>query len=808
MKIEKLLISILITLTIVLSFSEVLALKEATHKEINKEIAKNTINDFSFDAYLKNILGMTDGYKQKLIGVDASGNSVQQDIADWLGYGGEQEDRPGDWYDYLPLMGQPTRSVNHFHNPLKGWNEAGLNDSILGILSYTGQSQILWAQNPNQNVGGNWSWQDARGYFYTALTSTNITQREEYFARTFRGVGQLMHLVEDASVPEHTRNDAHVLPAYEKYVMNMQKSPLWTIWINNPAPFDKTILDIPSFSSAPVRISRIIDTDFYDSLYPDPGVTVNSRIGMAEYTNANFLSRDTMFTDDLNTTHRHYAPYPKGSNAILWTDYSNNQRYLKKTGDGEPVNHLAIASILYNDRMKYFPQYHSLLPVGLDDKCYEEYASKLIPRAVGYSAGLLDYFFRGTLEITPPDKIAYAVADGRQTPYVDGNGNRHQQFTKIRAKVRNSTPDTLPGEEVHDCDIQQSNCILQAVAKYKIIPDYDPYLVNYPPDGNVMLNTPFSYSVSVPIAIDSLSSETPQEFAFDFSESPIPAGITDLYLQVVFKGTLGNETDIAVAVGMKDIMEPTHQVFWNLTDMYSLYIQADNAYHLYLADYNADYPEIPCIRYDLDPDMCDEGLFDLVDLNHNDVPNEEDEPYVDPFPITFSIGYLSGPPQQGQTVYYSASITVHNGEHIRLIALMDKPQDNYLVLEASDAVSGISYYYITTPGVVNQEVDGIWQTPTPLTTHRYGLDVDGITHIPIRQHFYTGVLGCYPVYTDPNGNRVCPYPEAESIPAELTPVTIPESGLMQQSPAYSQSPSFSKSQSASPSRASGVVIVK
>ena len=36
----------------------------------------------------------------------------------------------------------------------------------------------------------------------------------------------------------------------------------------------------------------------------------------------------------------------------------------------------------------------------LDDKCFEDYASKLIPRAVGYSAALLDYFFRGEMQVS------------------------------------------------------------------------------------------------------------------------------------------------------------------------------------------------------------------------------------------------------------------------------------------------------------------------------------------------------------------------------------------------------------------------
>ena len=38
----------------------------------------------------------------------------------------------------------------------------------------------------------------------------------------------------------------------------------------------------------------------------------------------------------------------------------------------------------------------------LDETCHEEYAEKLIPRAVGYSAGLLNYFFRCQLEAVNP----------------------------------------------------------------------------------------------------------------------------------------------------------------------------------------------------------------------------------------------------------------------------------------------------------------------------------------------------------------------------------------------------------------------
>jgi len=37
----------------------------------------------------------------------------------------------------------------------------------------------------------------------------------------------------------------------------------------------------------------------------------------------------------------------------------------------------------------------------MDGYVFEDYAKKLMPRAVGYAAGLLNYFFRGELQVYP-----------------------------------------------------------------------------------------------------------------------------------------------------------------------------------------------------------------------------------------------------------------------------------------------------------------------------------------------------------------------------------------------------------------------
>jgi hypothetical protein len=494
---------------------------------------------------------MTAGYKQNLIGFDSSGRILEQDIMDWLGYGGIQEDRPGEWYDYI--LGKPTRSINHFHNPLKSseeWDEAGLDDKVLGI-SYTGQSQILWAQNPNQDVGGKWSWQDARENFYIALTGKDFNgktvailqkDREQYLAYTLRSIGQLMHLVQDASVPEHVRNDIHLLPAYEAKVEKIRTRKakydfLWDRLIADPIVFDKSILSISStHPSAPSPISRIIDTDIYTGNNPDITKTqfnnllpIPQNVGIAEYTNVNFLSKDTMFENDT----LHNFPFPRTLDTTLWTD-ANKRTYIKKEGNGDTVEHLAVKSWLFDYRKKYFPHYNQKLPVSLDTECYKDYAQKLIPRAVGYSAGLLDYFFRGSIEITLPDSGVYGQADSPDTG-----------FTEIKLLARNTSAN----------DEQMTDGAIELVIGYRRAID-DPF-INYPEDYAFRAEDEMTYLV-VPEknGIRSIPPEGPVELTFNLSENPIPVKAINVFLQLIYHGRLGYEEG-AVVVGFKDISEPT-----------------------------------------------------------------------------------------------------------------------------------------------------------------------------------------------------------------------------------------------------------
>ena len=375
-----------------ISFSYALSVE--THMAINSYITENNLNGFSLDTYLKDNLGIQAGKDEKM-----NSYAIWQLLRD----GGKYEDKP-------PLTIPYLRSVNHFHNPL---TEQGFSGFVYGYL-LSGDSSVGWAQKPEgaQEPGGYYSWHDVRDYYYRALTSIDQNTHNTYFAQTFRGLGQLMHLVQDLSVPEHTRDDFHLLYNYEDWVKGKANIPNYT-----PVFFDLTALGQPStFQMAVVPIANLFDTNQY-TLATGPNATSVPNIGLAEYTGANFLSWDTIFTASY--------PYPRIESTELWTDPLNNRQYLRKTTEGVPVDHLAAPSFLYFYRLRYFPQYQDYLPLGLDSKVYENYATLLLPRAIGYSSSLLDYFFRGDIELTPPDRFLHSIT-------APGGS-----FTDIRLKARN-----------------------------------------------------------------------------------------------------------------------------------------------------------------------------------------------------------------------------------------------------------------------------------------------------------------------------------------------------------------------------------
>jgi len=109
------------------------------------------------------------------------------------------------------------RSLNHFYDPLAG---AGLTDwPIKGQSGPLGQDSFFWASTlkaPGRDVFLNkgtindWSWKDARNYEFLGMTESTKTARERNLAQMFQALGEVMHLLQDASQPQHVRNEQHL----------------------------------------------------------------------------------------------------------------------------------------------------------------------------------------------------------------------------------------------------------------------------------------------------------------------------------------------------------------------------------------------------------------------------------------------------------------------------------------------------------------------------------------------------------------------------------------------------------------------
>ena len=460
----------IIMLVLVCSGMPVSAYDLAAHQAIS-HTAVGEVGD-SMDMRLKE-LGLTDGILTQL-----SSESVRKTVREWVEHGGASEDDPS------------PRVVNHFHNPMaESWGTAGLT-----VGPFRWFSSVVWQQHPAQDTApginngpGTWSWPSARQRYFEALTSAAKSERDEAFARLFRSLGQMMHLVQDASVPAHVRNDQHLTlkiagftivadpDGYEHWVDDVAANPTAIAELLLSRPPIKPSADVffagagaPRIdrTAAPAAVSALIDTGQYTG--KNPAVTTTAGgiaplVGLAEYANANFLSKDTNSLDDSQGVKG--LPYPSRWSVqptLETVDPRTGELrvYFAKTKDGEPIQRLAVATVLYS----YLPPFLQYVKVGLDDAVHAEYAEKLLPRAVGYSAAVLDYFFRGAIEArlegnrlrvtnrTPGESMSgelrlfYDTADGERVPAGQWSvtlGPDQESAPLLLPPLR---PDTRPGK--------------------------------------------------------------------------------------------------------------------------------------------------------------------------------------------------------------------------------------------------------------------------------------------------------------------------------------------------------------------------
>lgn len=174
----------------------------------------------------------------------------------------------------------------------------------------------------------------------------------------------------------------------------------------------------------------------------------------------------------------------------------------------------------------------------------------LIPHAVAYSAGLINYFFRGQLAIRVPDDGVYAIVDHSKFTDTDAL-HGYRGFGEIKLRVKNVTPSLTGGSDPEP----MTGGELLAVLKFHRNACYRADLSGEPGAQGINRDSCRTENeevvVSDPISSVSLTGSD-QQFKFKFTHGELPINAIDVYVQVVYRGQLGEEPD-AVVVTTQDI---------------------------------------------------------------------------------------------------------------------------------------------------------------------------------------------------------------------------------------------------------------
>lgn len=342
----------------------------STHRELTEKAIEIVASDLN--TFLVNNLGLEGGFNASVDGKSAK---------KWMIEGSEFED---DW----------PRFFRHFHEPISNTGLGGLFDSSINwSLSSVGDQE--------------WSWNDAREYYFKALTSPTKTERDENWAKTFRALGQIMHLLQDSTNPAHVRDDPHVLRDGLHDFMDRHSVTSYTsAGIISP---DSSMLEVAgTMRNEP--FSNLFDRNMYYG--SNPGVTLGADVGITEYASANFYSDDRIAGQNSPV-----PPYPSLAELVPAPAPSP---YLTLARLGSAAfSGARVAIYTGNETLSKFLnlEFDLLGKLRLDDGVYDAYARHLIPRAVGYSAAVLNYFFRGNIPLHK-DKDAYEYLIARH--YVGG----------------------------------------------------------------------------------------------------------------------------------------------------------------------------------------------------------------------------------------------------------------------------------------------------------------------------------------------------------------------------------------------------
>jgi hypothetical protein len=453
-----------------------------------------------------------------------------------------------------------ARSVNHFFDPQ---TESGIGP---GVASPT------WALEDRGfvHLPQIHSYVDALDYYYEMITKPEAIDRRKKVGLLFQTLGHIGHHIQDMAQPQHVRGDWHLsyTSGYSRYERHVNDEMLeGNLQFRGYAPV-----------GGPDGGIFVNPRSFWHTEVMNPAVGR----GMAEFTQTNFVTDDTNFDKQGKPGSR--FPLPRFSDARVHNADANV--LLESVGKPVPAvcqapnPHCFMSFLATNVEDLYRPSEsgenprtsaHSIFDQDLNAHGQTMYSVNrftfdtahaiLVKRAVGYTAGFYRFFFRGKLEVGLPQEGIYAAVDHLS---LEGGTKDTGGFDKVRVNVRNVTPGLSQGVEPIPAGgemrllvtYHRNRCYVSDLSgEFGALNSNDQPLVADP--LGCRTSNPESRLSAPQAASAAINSAAGQDVTFHFLNR-IPINATDVFIRVVYRGTLGQTTDAIAISAEKDISEPSY----------------------------------------------------------------------------------------------------------------------------------------------------------------------------------------------------------------------------------------------------------
>lgn len=414
------------------------------------------------------------------------------------------------------LEDTPPRWINHFYDPIwkNGWSgehtgwlwERMMQSASYWLLSqYEPASSLSWIRNRGLQssyalYGGDHTWDRAVEEY-----------RKGNKKEAYRTLGHVLHLIEDASVPDHTRNDTH---AHElRWVTGDYGSPY--------EEYSK------QYTRQTIKQLRIAETLIRERQQP-PKLSIidDYLISLAKYSNNHFFSKDTINeTGEGDNFKYHYPKIIRDNNIIGY-------------GKDEVEKEFELASVKTSiDIINRIITQSYYLPVNDKERNYEvildAYFSRLSRQAVLHGAGVIDLFHKQAND--PNVKINSTPRLAPLAVSITGEGYRAWNFLSSVVSVVGETlsffSNLLPAQlaGLINANAQPEG---RGMAQTTQRPISEPALqsvTTQPKDEAIIVADPIAYEVLVvPVVQAPSAQDAPQDIAQDMPVDPSVVPLVEL----------------------------------------------------------------------------------------------------------------------------------------------------------------------------------------------------------------------------------------------------------------------------------------